>query len=127
VDASEPAAHQRYLDWSPERLIRWAHEVGPQTAQLVETILRERPHPEHGYRTCLGIIRLGKYYPHGRLEAAAARALAVHALSYRSLKSILERGLDQCALDLAADMRSVGTHENVRGAPYFVDTKEEVH
>lgn len=124
--AHRPAAHQRYLDWTPERLIRWAHDVGPHTAQLVEAILRERPHPEHGYRTCLGIIRLGKYYPSGRLEAAAARALAVHALSYRSLKSILEKGLDQCALDLAVDVRPVGTHANVRGAHYFAD-KGEVH
>jgi transposase len=121
-----PAAHQRYLDWTPERLIHWAHHVGPQTAQLVETILRERPHPEHGYRSCLGIIRLGKYYPHDRLEAAAARALAVRAHSYRSLKSILEKGLDRCALDLAVDARPVGTHENVRGAHYFTD-KGEVH
>jgi transposase len=129
--AHRPAAHQRYLDWSPERLVRWAHEVGPATAQLVDTILRERPHPEHGYRTCLGIIRLGKYYPRVRLEAACARALAVHALSYRSLKAILERGLDQCALALAPDVPSIGTHENVRGAHYFTETapetKKEVH
>ena len=124
--AHRPAAHQRYLDWTPERLIDWARTVGPQTAQLVETILRERPHPEHGYRTCLGIIRLGKYYPHERLEAAAARALAVRAHSYRSLKSILEKGLDQYVLDLAVDERPVGTHENVRGAHYFTD-KGEVH
>ena len=107
-------------------IVRWARDVGPQTARLIETILQDRPHPEHGYRTCLGIIRLGKYYPPARLEAAAARAVAVHALSYRSLKSILERGLDQCALDLATDIRPVGTHENVRGAHYFTD-KGEVH
>lgn len=125
--AHRPAAHQRYLDWTPERLIGWARSVGPHTAQLVETILRERPHPEHGYRTCLGIIRLGKYYPHDRVEAAAVRALGVHALSYRSLKSILEKGLDQCALDLPADVRPVGTHANVRGAHYFIDPKGEVH
>jgi transposase len=123
--AHRPAAHQRYLDWPPERLIRWAREVGPHTAQLVEQILQERPHPEHGYRTCLGIIRLGKYYPPARLEAAAARAVAVHALSYRSLKSILERGLDQCTLDLVTEVRPVGPHENVRGARYFTD--REVH
>ena len=64
-----PLAHQRYLEWPPERIIRWARGVGANTAQLVETILRERPHPEHGYRTCMGIIHLGKYYPYVRLEA----------------------------------------------------------
>ncbi len=124
--AHRPAAHQRYLEWSPERVIRWAADVGPHTAQLVETILRERPHPEHGYRTCVGIIQLGKHYPHARLEAAAARALAAHAHSYRSLKSILEKGLDQTALDLVQDAQPIGPHANVRGAPYFTD-KGEVH
>jgi transposase len=122
-----PAAHQRYLDWSPERLIRYATSVGPHTARLVETILRERPHPEHGYRTCMGIIQLGKHYPPARLEAAAARALAVHAHSYRSLKSILEKGLDQTALDLVPEGPAVGAHANVRGAEYFADTKEGRH
>jgi transposase len=124
--AHRPAAHQRYLDWTPERLIRWAAAVGPHTSQLVETILRERPHPEHGYRSCLGIIQLGKHYPHERLEAAAARALAVHAYSYRSLKSILEKRLDQQTLALGGAAPPVVVHENVRGARYFIDT-EEVH
>ncbi len=125
--AHRPAAHRRYLDWSSERLIQYARSVGPHTAQLVETILRERPHPEHGYRTCMGIIRLGTHYPPGRLEAAAARALAVRAHSYRSLKSILEHGLDQTTLDLVPELRPVGPHANVRGADYFSDHKEEVH
>jgi len=124
--AHRPAAHQRYLDWTPERVIRWAADVGPHTARLVETILRERPHPEHGYRTCVGIIKLGKYYPPARGEAAAARALAARALSYRSLKAILEKGLDQTALDLV-EAAPIVPHANVRGAHYFTDKKEEIH
>jgi transposase len=125
--AHRPVAHQRYLDWTPQRVIGWAAEVGPHTAQLVETILRERPHPEHGYRSCVGIIKLGKYYPRARLEAAAARALAARALSYRSLKAILEKGLDQTALDLRTEDQPVAPHANVRGAHYFQDAKEEIH
>jgi hypothetical protein len=93
----------------------------------VETILRERPHPEHGYRSCVGIIKLGKYYPNARVQAAAARALAVHALSYRSLKAMLEKRLDQTALDLTEAPRPLAPHANVRGARYFTDKKEEVH
>ncbi len=116
-----PRAHQRYLEWSPSRLIRWATEIGPQTAQLVETILRERPHPEQGYRACLGILRLGKHYPSTRVEAAAARALAIHAHSYRSFKSILERGLDQLALELDADPAPGPSHVHIRGPRYFSD------
>ncbi len=122
--AHRPLAHQRYLEWSPSRLMRWAATVGPQAATLVETILREKPHPEQGYRACLGILRLGKYYGPQRLEAAAARALGVHAHSYRSLKSILEHGLDQLALDLGEPVAPVGAHANVRGARYFTEEGE---
>ena len=121
-----PHSHQQYLEWSPSRLIRWAASVGPQTATLVETILRERPHPEQGYRACLGILRLGKYYPPLRLEAAAARALACHAHSYRSLKSILERGLEQLPLELTPPTPTRAPHVHVRGARYFTD-EERTH
>jgi transposase len=116
-----PRAHQRHLEWSPSRLIRWATEVGPHTAQLVEMILRERPHPEQGYRACLGILRLGKLYPPVRVEAAAARALAIHAHSYRSVKSILERGLDQLALEFEPTPAPRAPHVHVRGPRYFTD------
>jgi transposase len=116
-----PRAHQRYLEWSPSRLVRWAAEIGPHTAQLVETILRERPHPEQGYRACLGILRFGKHYPPARVEAAAARARALHAHSYRSVKSILERGLDQLALDLEPPAAPQPPHAHIRGPRYFTD------
>lgn len=119
--AHRPQAHQRYLDWAPSRLVRWAATVGPHTATLVETLLREKLHPEQGYRACLGIVRLGKHYPHERMEAAAGRALAFHAHSYRSLKSILEKGLDQTDLDLSPNVPPQPPHANVRGALYFAD------
>ena len=82
--------------------------------------MESRPHPEHGYRTCLGIIRLGKRYGTRRLEAACKRALTVRALSYRSLESILKNGLDQKPLPehstRPADRRH---HENLRGPDYY--------
>ncbi len=120
-----PLAHQRYLDWTPSRLVRWAATVGPRTATLVETILREKLHPEQGYRACLGIVRLGKHYPRERMEAAAGRALAFHAHSYRSLKSILEKGLDQTDLELSPNVPPQPPHANVRGALYFADDRRD--
>ena len=78
-----PKAHQRHLEWTPSRLIDWARTLGPQTAALVEAILADRPHPEQGYRSCLGVLRLVKRYGATRLEAACARAVAVGARSYR--------------------------------------------
>src|SRR5262249_40076447 len=78
-----PKHHQKHLEWSPSRLAHWAGTIGPRTAQLVEAILADRPHPEQGYRSCLGILRLGKRYGDERLEAACRRALLAGARSYR--------------------------------------------
>ena len=116
-----PKAHQKHLDWMPSRLIRWGSTIGPQTAGLVEAILSERPHPEQGYRSCLGILRLGKRYGPERLEAACARALAVGARSYRHVDSILKHGLDRMPplVPAATPPRPPVLHENVRGRDYY--------
>ena len=115
-----PKAHQRHLEWTPSRLTTWADTIGPQTAALVEAILADRPHPEQGYRSCLGMLRLGKRYGEGRLEAACARAVAVGARSYRHVDSILKHGLDRLAAagSLPAT-RPHAAHEHVRGPDYY--------
>jgi transposase len=124
VAAHRPKSHQRYLEWTPERLVRWASTVGPFTAALVDTILQSRPHPEQGFRSCLGILRLGKTYGLERLEAAATRACSLHACSYQSVKSILRTSLDrQLTLDSPPDRRPID-HDNIRGTDYF-NTEEE--
>ncbi len=87
-----PASHRAHLDWPPSRMIQWAATIGPHTSELVERILLAFPHPEMGYRSCLGIIRLGQRYPAARVEGAAERALATGAVSYKSLDSILRCG-----------------------------------
>src|SRR5499427_2359913 len=85
VAAHMPTAPQRYAEWTPQRLIRWAADSGAATAQLVETILASRPHPQQGFRSCLGIMRLGKSYGAERLEAACRRALTIGACSYKPM------------------------------------------
>jgi transposase len=120
-----PLAHQKHLEWTSTRLVAWAEQVGPATKTLVQAILEARPHPEHGYRSCLGLQRLSQHYPLERLEAASARAMAIGARSYRSVKSILEHGLDQFALPSdavpgeGAHLQSVLAHAHVRGAAYY--------
>ena len=114
-----PASHRAHLDWPPSRMIQWASTVGPHTAEVVQKILDAYPHPEMGYRSCLGIIRLGQRYPVARVEAAAERALVTGAVSYKSLDSILRRRLDQQPLNPPAVARSLSTHDNIRGAAYF--------
>jgi len=115
-----PTAHREYARWSPERLVRWAHKTGPATAELIGSILASRPHPQQGFRACLGIIRLGQRYGDERLEAAARRALRIDARSYRSVHSILKNGLDRQAPpeNELGDTRTPFTHPNVRGAQY---------
>ena len=93
--------------------------VGPASGALVTAILESRPHPEQGFRSALGIMRLSRHYGPERLEAAARRALAVRALSYRSVESILRRGLDGRPLPESAPQSKPPTHENIRGSAYY--------
>ena len=114
-----PHAHRAHLEWSPSRLIRWGATVGPQTAALVEQILANRPHPEQGYRSCLGLLRLTKQYGADRVEAASGRAVAVGARSYRHVEAMLKHGLDRLPLDTTDASAPRPGHANVRGPAYY--------
>jgi transposase len=113
-----PSAHRAHAEWTPSRILSWAGKVGTETRDLCDAILAERPHPEQGFRSCLGILRLGKRYGEARLEAACARALRVRARSYRHVESILKNGLDRVAATEEQTSLSL-THENVRGRDYY--------
>ncbi|MGI8405006.1 MAG: IS21 family transposase [Thermomicrobiales bacterium] len=114
-----PKSHRAHLEWTPSRLIHWGESVGTCTAEVIRAILAGKPHPEMGYRACLGILRLAKTYSNQRLEAASERALQLQACSYSSLRSILKRSLDrQTTLDLEPD-KPGPRHHNVRGSGYY--------
>lgn len=126
-----PAAHRAHAEWTPSRLISWAATVSPATAALVEKILESRPHPEHAYRACLGIMNLNKRYGPERVGTACERALTTGAVSYSSVKSILAEGLDRVPLNTQQALPvAVTEHENLRGADYWTspgsDNTEEV-
>jgi transposase len=116
-----PKSHRAHLEWTPGRFLNWAISIGPHTRDLVDHLLTNRPHPEMGFRSCLGLLSLEKRFGKERLEAACQRALALSAPTRSSVLSILERGLDSQPLPdsdtEAADTPSV--HENVRGAAYY--------
>lgn len=114
-----PESHRRHAEWTPSRIAAWAAQSGPQTAALVEGVMAARPHPEQGFRSCLGIMRLGRRYGDERLERACARALSIRALSYRSVESILKHGLDRQPLPVPAPAPAVINHANVRGPDYY--------
>lgn len=113
-----PSSHRRFADWNIERIRREAEAIGTNTAMLCEVILEHRPHPEQGFRACMGILRLIKTFGADRVEAAASRALEIGAKTYTSVKSILDSNLDRQAVAKRADGRSV-QHRNIRGARYY--------
>src|SRR5712691_9535646 len=114
-----PSSHRRYADWTIGRIRRDAAVVGPATAALCDLILEHRPHPEQGFRSCLGILRLARPFGVARLEAAAARAIEVGALTYGSVRSILDHRLDRrAAYQRPADGAPI-LHPDIRGPRYY--------
>jgi transposase len=114
-----PSSHRRYADWTIARIRRDAALIGPATAALCDLILEHRPHPEQGFRSCLGILRLARPFGVARLEAAAARAIEIGALTYGSVRSILDHKLDrQAGYQRPADGSPI-VHPNIRGARYY--------
>lgn len=121
-----PAAHRAHLEWSPQRLLDWAHDIGPNTHCIVERQLTGKPHPEMGYRACLGLLSLARQYGKERLEAACARAVSLGAPNRRSVANILKAGLDSKPLPVTpADQQAAQDdwvspfHDNVRGSSYY--------
>lgn len=120
-----PRAHREYAEWTSQKLISWAEQSGPSTSQLIEAILKSRSHPHQGFHSCLGLRRLAGTYGTERLEAACRRALRIQGLSYKSVRSILQRGLDrQEPRDQPAAAKAVA-HDNVRGSTYYRTSEEE--
>ena len=112
-----PSSHRRYAEWTPERFRRWARTIGPDTEGLIVAILANRPHPEQGFRTCLGVLRLYREIDPARVERVSARAVAIGALTYKSIASILAHKLDR--LEPSTEQAATIDHPNVRGKDYF--------
>jgi transposase len=113
-----PSSHRRYRDWTHDRIRREAAAIGPDAAALVDVILRSRPHPEQGFRSCIGILRLAKRFGADRLDAACARALALGTRSYGSVATILKNRQERRS-STPPDEAPPLLHENIRGAGYY--------
>ena len=114
-----PSSHRRYADWTIGRIRRDAALIGPATVALCDLILEHRPHPEQGFRSCLGILRLARPFGVVRLEAAATRAIEIGALTYGSVRSILDHKLDRYAAHQRAADGAPIFHSNIRGSRYY--------
>jgi len=115
-----PESHRKYLEWTPSRIINWAGKNGPRTEELIRLIIDSRTHPEQAYRSCLGIMRLAKRYSPERLEAACNRAIFIKGYSYKSVESILRKGIDlQTFLFESTENAKIINHTNIRGEEYY--------
>lgn len=119
VKTHMPESHQRYLDRTPERLLGWARKIGPATAAVIEQVLAARTHPQQAFNACFGVLRLSKGFGEQRLEAACARALIIGTVSYKSIASILEKGIDQRPLPEPEQSTLPLEHTNLRGSEYY--------
>lgn len=120
IDEHMPAAHRAHREWTPERLRRWAQDIGPATRRVDDQLLTDKPHPEMGYRSCLGLPKLARDHSKSRLEAACQRALLIGSPNRKSVQSILKGGLDQQPLPPPAQTDWVSPeHDNLRGPAEF--------
>ena len=114
-----PTNHRKHSEWSPERLMSWASTIGPSVCEVVKRIMESRSHPEQGYRSCLGVIRLEKNFGSFRLEQACLRALNFNTISYKSIQSILKSGLDATTIKAKPESKSI-SHDNIRGSKILI-------
>ena len=122
-----PRAHREYLKWTPQRLLNWAAKTGPACEGLARAIMNSRAHPQQGFRSVLGIMRLGKIYGDERLESAWQRALDIRARSLKSVKSILKNNMDKKPTPLTVQSMLPIEHQNIRGKDYYAPKKGEIN
>lgn len=123
-----PPSHQYHTQWTPTRIVDWASKTGPWTSKVVETMLSSRQHPEQAYRSALGLLRLGQRAEVGaqRLENACRRAVEYRSCSYKSVRSILEKGMDRYVVQVQTELHLPALHENIRGSQYYSESVSEV-
>ena len=112
-----PSSHRRYAEWTPDRFRRWAGKIGPNTEGLISAVLASRPHPEQGFRTCLGILRSYRGLDPARVETVSARAVELGVLNCKGVASLLARKRDAAAND--SRPATLFDHANLRGPGYY--------
>lgn len=120
VDSHRPNSHQKHLEWTPQRMRHWGESIGLRTGAMIEAIIKSAVHPEHAYRKCLGLLRLAKAIGNDRLEMACDKALTLGAVGYRSVRNILDKGLENADIGKESEELHLPlVHDNVRGSDYY--------
>jgi transposase len=113
-----PSSHRRHAEWTPARVLAQAAKLGPSVTAFCEAVMADRPHPEQGFRCCLGVLALAKSYEAARLDAACRRGLTIRARSVASIRSILKNGLESAFHEEVPDQSPL-LHANIRGQGYY--------
>lgn len=118
------SAHQKYLEWSPGRIMNWGLTIGPHTSKLLKTIMERRPHPEMGYRSCLGLMRTFEQYKNQedamseeQLDAIADYALSHQKFRLKQIKELLKSPPKNA--DEETGLFALANHTNIRGSGYY--------
>jgi len=115
-----PSSHRAYAEWTPERIIAWAGEIGGPVAVFCANLMDRRAHPEQGFRSCVGVIQMADKYGASNLAAACSKAIRLRSFNCRTVRSILKNNLQNCP-DPAATTFPEPLHENIRGAAYYLN------
>ena len=119
-----PPSHQKYLEWTPERILNWAGKYGPEVKALTDQVMKQRKHPQQAFKSCLGIIRLGNHYSAERLNNACKRAMDFRIFTYKGVKNILIKNLDGKEEYKKQGDTKIIKHKNIRGAEYYSENLE---
>jgi transposase len=116
-----PKSHQKHMEWTPGRFLNWSTQIGSATTRLVKHLLERKPHPEQGYRSCLGLLSLSKRYGAERLEKACERAWKLGAKTRRAVDSILSHNMEDKPIEVekTKSLTLLIQHENIRGKHHY--------
>ena len=117
------SSHKKYLEWSPGKIMNWGMNIGSETTKLFKNIMDSRPHPEMGFRTCLGIINLFKSYQEKgysevHLEMIATVAISHHYYRVNQIKTLI-KSYKPIENDETPVLAALSDHNNLRGAAYY--------
>lgn len=115
-----PPNHQAYQDWTPQIFLDWANNTGSGVLNVAKFIVNNKPHAAHCSKFHFGLKKLCKRFGTKRLERACRRAMVLECVNFKSIRSILENGLDQTShVQLVKVPDNPSNHDNIRGIEYY--------
>jgi transposase len=113
------STHQFVSDWTPERFLNWAAGIHEDVHLYILKILDRKQHPEQAYKSCVGILSFAKKVGNDRLIKACQRALGYGIYNYKTIQTILEKGMDNYDEAEETKQLEMPLHENIRGEEYY--------